>query len=118
MTTSAVRLILPPGIHVITIQGSIPLFSAKTQLCLRVGIESHLEFYSRERLWDVLFSMDLILCVLKFFFTFPSPWGWIYEVVTNGFFLVWLIYEWLIRKQFYRLKCYDTLPAAPASESI
>ena len=33
-----------------------------------------------------------------------APWTRIYEIFTNGYFILWLLYEWKIRKKYYALK--------------
>ena len=110
MNTQSVRIEMPAGVYSITIQSIVPFLSSTQQVTLRSGIDTHLDFYSRERVWDILFSIDLILCIIKLFLTFPTPWNWIYEVATNGFFIVWLIYEWSIRKHYYKTSVSDSLP--------
>lgn len=110
MNTQSVRIEMPAGVYSITIQSVVPFLSSTQQVTLRSGIDTHLDFYSRERVWDILFSIDLLLCIIKLFLTFPTPWNWIYEVATNGFFIVWLIYEWSIRKHYYKTSVSDSLP--------
>lgn len=110
MNTQSVRIEMPAGVYSITIQSVVPFLSSTQQVALRSGIDTHLDFYSRERVWDILFSIDLLLCIIKLFLTFPTPWNWIYEVATNGFFIVWLIYEWSIRKHYYKTSVSDSLP--------
>lgn len=110
MNTQSVRIEMPAGVYSITIQSVVPFLSSTQQVKLRSGIDTHLDFYSRERVWDILFSIDLLLCIIKLFLTFPTPWNWIYEVATNGFFIVWLIYEWSIRKHYYKTSVSDSLP--------
>lgn len=52
-----------------------------------------LEFSDREQVWDALFVVDVVLWVVKRFLHLASPWTWLYEVFTNGYFVLWLIYE-------------------------
>ena len=33
-----------------------------------------------------------------------APWTRIYEIFTNGYFILWLFYEWKIRKNYDALK--------------
>ena len=109
MAIPSVRVELPEGQYNLTIQHAIPFLSVSCTVEISPDADTHVDFYSRERWWDILFSIDLLLCVLKLFLTFPSPWNLIYEVLTNGFFIVWLIYEWSIRKNYYKLDCYTTV---------
>ena len=109
MNIPSVRVELPEGRYEVTIQHALPFLSVTHIVTIFSSADTHLDFYSRERWWDILFSIDLILCVAKLFVSFPSPWNWIYEVLTNGFFVVWLIYEWHIRKHYYRVDCYESI---------
>jgi hypothetical protein len=34
----------------------------------------------------------------------PEPWGTIYEMVSNGFFAVWLLRIWIIRKSYFNIE--------------
>ena len=111
MTIPSVRVEMPAGSYDVRIQSTIPLFSSTATVRLQTGLDTHLDFASRERVWDVLFSIDIALCIVKLFVAFPSPWNWIYKVLTNGFFIVWLIYEWTIRHRYFRLDTYTTLPS-------
>lgn len=40
----------------------------------------------KERWWNILFGIDLVLWLIRFFIEFPYPWNIVYEVVSNGFF--------------------------------
>ena len=108
MNIPSVKIELPEGQYTLTIQHALPVLSVTQQVAVKNGTETHVDFYSRERWWDILFSIDLLLCVIKLFVTLPSPWGWIYEILTNGFFVAWLIYEWSIRKRYYKIDIYET----------
>ena len=109
MNKESVRIEMPPGSYEITIQSSIPILLARQQVVINEGADTHLEFSSRERMWDILFSIDILLSIAKIFFTFPSPWDTIYSILTNGFFVVWLIYEYSIRNRYFHLTTYQTV---------
>ena len=36
----------------------------------------------------------------------PEPWGLIYEMLSNGFFAVWLMRVWIIRKKYFKVEVY------------
>ena len=63
-----------------------------------------LEFSDREQVWDALFVVDVVLWVVKRFLHLASPWTWLYEVFTNGYFVLWLIYEWRIRNHYFKFE--------------
>lgn len=58
-------------------------------------------FSDRDRAWNRLFNIDLVLWILKRLLHVPEPWGTIYEIVSNGFFIVWLLRIWIIRKHYF-----------------
>jgi len=60
-----------------------------------------LEFSDREQVWDALFVVDVVLWVVKRFLHLASPCTWLYEVFTNGYCVLWLIYEWRIRNHYF-----------------
>ena len=90
MRGKEVKIELPKGVY-----------SLGVRFCVPLGKWQPGEFTSRERLWNLLFDIDLMLWVLNFFITIPSPWGTVYDVVSNGFFLLWAIHVWTIRTRFF-----------------
>ncbi|MCR5192417.1 MAG: hypothetical protein K6D59_03845 [Bacteroidales bacterium] len=56
-------------------------------------------FHDRERLWNILFDIDLILWVVSLFVTMPP----IYKILSDAFFAVWLVRLVLIRKKYYKI---------------
>ena len=57
------------------------------------------EFHDRERLWNVLFDVDLAVWIVSFFVTLPT----VYKIVSDVFFAVWLVRLLIIRKRYYKL---------------
>ena len=103
MRTPSATLLLPPGRHKVRVQSVVRILRADVEVDLKAQQPAVLRFASRESVWDVLFAIDLVLCLARLFFTFPQPYDTIYEVCTNGFFAVWLVYEYAIRNKYYRL---------------
>jgi len=56
-------------------------------------------FHDRERLWNILFDIDLIAWVASWFVTMPP----LYKILSDAFFAVWLLRLVLIRKKYYRI---------------
>lgn len=104
MPESQVQIQMPEGTYSITIQSMIPFFSASRMVEVRSGQTAVLSFSDREKWWDILFVPDLLLWFADFFFTLPEPWGLVYKIFTNGYFILWLLYEFLIRKKYYTLE--------------
>ncbi len=56
-------------------------------------------FHDRERLWNILFDIDLIAWVVSWFVTMPP----FYKIISDAFFAVWLVRLVLIRKRYYKI---------------
>lgn len=98
---------MPPGTFKITIQSMIPYIYASTLVHLSEETIHHLVYKDREKWWDILFWIDVILWCADFFFTLPHPYELLYQIFTNGYFVLWIGYEWLIRKKYFKLEQYD-----------
>lgn len=57
------------------------------------------EFHDRERLWNILFDIDLVLWVVSWFVTMPP----LYKILSNAFFGIWLVRLVVIRKRYYKI---------------
>lgn len=57
-------------------------------------------FHDRERLWNIMFDIDLIAWVVSWFVTMPP----LYKIISDVFFAVWLVRLVLIRKRYYNIK--------------
>ncbi len=106
MQTPQVVAELPAGTYTFTIQSMFPYFSSTVDVNVCDEVETCLEFADREMVWDILFVIDIILWLIKGLLHLTTPWTWIYEIFTNGYFVLWLIYEWRIRKKYFRVKVY------------
>ena len=75
----------------------------KRKVCLSEGEHLHLMIIDKERWWNILFDIDLVLWLAKIFFELPHPWNIVYEVVSNGFFDLWLARIWFIRDRYFQI---------------
>ena len=66
---------------------------------LEVKGDTVVEFRDRERIWNVLFDIDLVVWVVSLFLPLPR----MYKIVSDVFFAVWLVRLLVIRKQYYKL---------------
>ena len=68
---------------------------------IKVPITGDVEylFHDRERLWNLLFDIDLIVWVVSWFVTMPP----IYKILSDAFFAVWMVRLILIRKKYYKI---------------
>ena len=57
------------------------------------------EFHDRERLWNVLFDIDLVVWIVSLFVTLPP----LYKIISDAFFVLWLVRLVLIRKRYYKM---------------
>lgn len=63
----------------------------------------HLMITDNERWWNLLFDIDLVFWIAKFFFELPYPWDTVYEVASNGFFILWIARIWMIRDHYFEI---------------
>lgn len=84
-------------------KGHEAMISGERGVEVKRGSISLVEFTDHERVWNLLFDVDLLLWIAEFFFTLPAPWHTVYEVVSNGFFAIWLVRLFIIRKRYFRL---------------
>lgn len=102
---------LPPGNYALRVQfgGQIPLGKKGKKIDLSVSSTEQVEipptgevlceFHDRERLWNILFDIDLILWIVSLFITMPP----LYKILSNAFFVIWLVRLFLIRKKYYKI---------------
>lgn len=101
---------VPPGRYRLRVQfgGRLPLGRSGRSVDLSVSSEQEgvevqgntvVEFHDRERLWNVLFDVDLAVWIVSFFVTLPT----VYKIVSDVFFAVWLVRLLIIRKRYYKL---------------
>ena len=57
------------------------------------------EFHDRERLWNLLFDIDLIAWIVSMFVDMPP----VYKIISDTFFALWIIRLIIIRKRYYRI---------------
>lgn len=109
MRGDSVTIELPEGSYNISVKLLFQLWK------YRFGIEGsrivtasdevpvNLKITDRERLWNILFDIDLVVWIASFFFTLPEPWNWVYHILSDGFFVVWIIRLVIIRKRYFIL---------------
>ena len=109
MRDESVTLNVPPATFELRIQSVFKWFFSSAVVSTHEGTVTHIDFSDREKWWDILFVIDIILWCVKRFLNLAAPWTWIYEIFTNGYFVAWLIYEWCIRKRYFRLDIYEKI---------
>ncbi len=113
MTTPQVNITLPAGVYVLSIcfGGYLPIgkkgkhidLTLSTTETIRVNETGYtcLEFRNKERWWDIVFTIDLVVWLVLIFFTLPYPWNIVYHVLSDGFFLAWIIRLVAVRKRYF-----------------
>ena len=110
---------IPSGNYALRIQcgGRLPLWLlsriSRSQRSVDLSVSSttllHIEhtsqqttvtFRDRERLWNILFDLDLVAWLVSLFVTFPP----IYRIVSDAFFAIWLVRLIAIRKRYYTIE--------------
>lgn len=99
-----VHVSVPAGKYKMTIRSMYKFIETSFYVSVAEGESVRVSFSDRDRIWNRLFNFDLILWIMKRLLDVPEPWGTIYEVISNGFFAVWLIRIWIIRKHYFDIK--------------
>ena len=98
------RINVPPGIYHITIRSMYKFIESTVEVNVPINGTKRLIFGDRDKYWNWLFNIDFVLWIIKRLIHVPEPWGTIYEVVSNGFFVVWLLRIWIIRKRYFKIR--------------
>lgn len=105
------QLNAPHGNYELKVQfgGRVPIgkrgksidISVSSTMPIEVPITGDVEyvFHDRERLWNLLFDIDLIVWVVSWFVTMPPH----YKILSDTFFAVWMVRLILIRKKYYKI---------------
>lgn len=109
MQGKEVNIQLPPGQYDLSIRIILGLFNWRFQIrgnkniSLEEGQHLDLMITDKEQWWNILFNIDLVFWIAKLFFELSYPWNTIYEVVSNGFFILWAIRIWIIRNNYFKI---------------
>ena len=95
---------LPPGRYKVTIRSMYKFIESSADVYVPIGESKRLTFTDKDKIWNWLFNIDLVLWFLKRILHVPEPWGTISEMVSNGFFAVWLLRIWIIRKSYFNIE--------------
>lgn len=113
MQQKEVKVELPAGRYEVAIQSMIPFISATLPVIVQNGVCNVVTFRDREKVWDVVFWIDVILSILFWIFPLSEPYHLYYKIASNGFFILWLLRVWIIRKKYFYTEFY----AEPLSPS-
>lgn len=113
-----VHVQMPAGTYTIGVQSGLRFIETEVQTHIYEQAENRLVFSDRERWWNILFNIDLALWLIKRFVHIGEPWNTVYEVVSNGFFAVWMLRVWMIRKRYFKLEVTQKFGADRAKEDF
>lgn len=74
-----------------------------TVVTLSGQLPTRVRITDRERWWNLLFDLDLIIWIACMFIDLPEPWNMVYHVLSEGFFAIWIIRILVIRNRYFRL---------------
>lgn len=110
MKDKSVSIKIPQGLFHLQIMSMVPTFGSETDIHIETGVENVVEFSDREAVWDILFTIDILLWIADLILnSFHPDWlpanaHLIYQIATNGYFAIWIIYELIIRKKYFKIK--------------
>ena len=112
MQSDELRMEIPAGSYDLRVQfgGRLPIgkngrgidlsLSATQKVEIPRGKDVTVSFHDRERLWNILFDIDLVVWIVSLFVAMPP----IYKILSDSFFVIWIVRLILIRKRYYSIK--------------
>ena len=101
MNIPELKIQLPAGQYSIEIQSILPFINSMKFVKVSDETANILEFRDKEKWWDIIFTIDMILWVAKLFVHLQKPYSTIYELVSDLIFAIWLLHEWRIRNTYF-----------------
>ena len=108
MRTPCVHIEIPQGAYEITIQSLFPFIKSSAVVRIDEGVDNVMEFEDKEKYWDILFSVDMLLWIVSLFIELQKPYSTIYHIVSEGLFAIWLIHIIVIRKRYFKITTHQT----------
>ena len=107
MRTPSVTINIPRGIYEVTVQSVFPFIKTSAIVKVDEGVDNVMEFEDKEKYWDIVFSLDMILWIASLFIDLQKPYSTIYHIVSEGLFAIWLIHIIVIRKKYFRISTFQ-----------
>ena len=107
MRTPSVTINMPQGIYEVTVQSVFPFIRTSATVKVDEGVDNVMEFEDKEKYWDVVFSLDMILWAASLFIELQKPYSTIYHIVSEVLFLIWLIHIIVVRKKYFRISTFQ-----------
>jgi hypothetical protein len=94
---------IPEGQYQLKIQSMVPFLTSSATIDIVKDGENTVTFSDRERFWNLLFVIDMVLIILSWIIGIPPEIKHIYDIITSGYLVIWLLYEWSIRKKYFKI---------------
>lgn len=110
MRSSDVGIDLPEGSYNLAVKIVLGLWKWRfdiggdTVVTLSEQLPTRVRITDRERWWNLLFDLDLVVWIACMFIELPEPWNVVYHVLSEGFFAIWILRILIIRKRYFKLK--------------
>ncbi len=110
MRSSDVGIELPEGSYNLAVKIVLGLWKWRfdiggdTVVTLSEQLPTRVRITDRERWWNLLFDLDLVIWIACMFIELPEPWNVVYHVLSEGFFAIWILRILIIRKRYFKLK--------------
>jgi len=104
MKGGPVHIQMPVGMYKITVRSAFKFIESSVVVDVEEGKVNTVAFSDREKIWNVIFNIDIVFWLVKRFINVGAPWDTIYEIISNGFFAIWLMRVWIIRKHYFKIE--------------
>ena len=106
MRMPSVRIDIPQDLYEVTIKSIFPFIKTAAIVKIEEGVDNVLEFEDKEKYWDMVFSLDMVLWIASMFIELQKPYSTIYHIVSEGLFAIWLIHIIVIRNKYFKISTY------------
>lgn len=108
MRTPEVSIMLPEGTFDIAVRlvfgfGKWTFGIGGERTITTSATPTHISISDKERWWNFLFDLDLVVWLVGCFIDFPQPWDVVYHVLSEGFFAIWLLRIFIRRRRYFIL---------------
>ena len=109
MRSSNVGIELPEGSYNLAVKIVLGLWKWRfdiggdTVVTLSEQLPTRVRITDRERWWNLLFDLDLVIWIACMFIELPEPWNVVYHILSEGFFAIWMIRILVIRNRYFKL---------------
>lgn len=78
MRTPSVTINMPQGMYEVTVQSVFPFIRTSAIVKVDEGVDNVLEFEDKEKYWNLIFSLDMILWFASLFLNLQKPYSTIF----------------------------------------